>query len=355
MPMKIPITFDDLLERGQYSEIARRLLNHEIENEHIELSELRENPFVALERHPNLRVVYESTTGAECSVAGYFRADTDPAELVVNSSGLHRRDSFTVLHEYGHYVQAAHPEWPDTLHMQENKFQDSINERVADEFAAEVLFPASTLVLDPSTISAIEVREAFIEHPSASRSALVHRIVSLAHDSDDLMIAVITDNGSSILLAKSTGNLMSPARDIDQPSLRNLAKDASRSSSKNARGNSTHNFLKARSGVKQTNIRLEVALDNNGYGFAVARRATRFGTPRWTGRPVKKGLCSNPSCDQYFEIRESLRECSKCREWSCPYCLTCHCDPTTLDFCNTCGSQLTPGEKSGIAEHECFV
>lgn len=105
------LTFADLLDRGLYNEIATRLLYDEIASGKIDETELSEDPFVALDKHPDLVVRYESLKLDSCSVAGYFREDSTPPELIVHPSKNVRRDFFTVLHEYGHYAQLASGIW----------------------------------------------------------------------------------------------------------------------------------------------------------------------------------------------------------------------------------------------------
>lgn len=342
--------FESLLTTHSYAEIALLLLALETEQGYVRREDLRDDPFGTLEEHPGLEVLYEAQTAPSCSVAGYFRESSKPPALIVHPSGAYRRDAFTVLHEYGHYVQMAHSEWADVLLMLPDQRQAFLaGERVADEFASEVLLPASTLGIDPADVTARQLRETFDQSRYASRSALAYRVVSRAQPRDRLMIAVVADWGKEVLFARSIGDLMPPARGVDQPSLRALGMRARDSSSGAAYGDPTMKIL-AKSGWRQSEIRLEMATDADGYAFVVGRPSRRFGTTAWSRNVLE---CNNPACEETFQVSDALFKCRKCEEWRCPECGECSCPPSASDICPSCFMQRTPAEIAGAILHDC--
>lgn len=342
--------FESLIAAHSYAEIADLLLALEMEQGYVDREDLRDDPFWALEGHPGLEVLHEVQTEPTCSVAGYFRESSRPPALIVHPSGAYRRDAFTVLHEYGHYVQMAHAEWADVLLMLPDQRQAfRAGERVADEFASEVLLPAATLGIDPADVTARQLCEAFDQNRHASRSALAYRVVSRAQPRERLMIAVVADWGREVLFARSIGDLMAPGRGVEQPSLRALAIRARESLSGVAYGDPTGKIL-AKSGWGQSDIRLEVATDPDGYAFVVGRPSRRFGTTAWSRSVLE---CSNPACEETFQISDALVKCRKCEEWRCPECGECSCPHSASDICPSCFMQRSPAEIAGAILHEC--
>lgn len=350
MPPRQIQTFAGLLAARSYTEIARRLLDLELESNGMELASLMDDPFGALEEHPGIEVAYEPATGDNCSVAGYFRETTDPPTLVVHPSGTIRRDAFTVLHEYGHYVQLVHEDWANVLLMKVDAAEYvQINEKIADEFASEVLMPASILPMDPAAITARQLREHYESQSFASRSALAYRCVAGAQAGTRLMVIVLADLGSSIIFGHASGDLMTPARGVGQLALQGLVRRATESDSGLAFEQS-HAQIVARSGWIQTDLKFDAAVDDDGYAFVVGRPAQRFGAAGW----VKESfICSNPSCESQFDIDESLVRCRKCGEWRCPDCNECSCRLSSRPTCPECFVQLSPAEATGDAVHDC--
>lgn len=350
MPSSQSQTFAELLAASSYREIARRLLDLELDSTGVELASLTDDPFGTLDEHPGIEVAYETATGDNCSVAGYFRETTDPPTLVVHPSGTIRRDAFTILHEYGHFVQLVHEDWANVLLMKEDSAEYvRINEKIADEFASEVLMPASILPLDPAAITARQLREHYENQDFASRSALAYRCVAGAQPGTRLIVIVLADFGSSIIFAQTSGDLMTPGRGVGQLALQDLVHRASETDSGLAFEQS-HAQIVARSGWIQTDLKFEAAVDGEGYAFIVGRPAQRFKATGWVKESFR---CCNPSCESHVDIDGSLVECSKCREWRCPECNECSCRLSSRPVCPECYMQLSPAEVTGDAVHDC--
>lgn len=343
-------SFEQLLAARSFAEIAALLLSLELESGYVSREDLRDDPFGSLTDHPGLEVLFEPQVESDCSVAGYFRETSVPPALIVHPSGAYRRDIFTILHEYGHYVQAAHSVWSDIPLMLPSVSEATlIGETVADEFASELLLPAATFGVDPADVTARELRDIFECQHNASRSAIAYRAVSRAQPGSRLMIAVLANWGEEVLFARSEGDLMAPGRGVDQPALRALALQAKDSPSMTAYVSSGAEII-ARSGWKQSDFRLEIATDYDGYAFAIGRPARRFGASTWS-----KGTfdCSRPACEAQFEVNEQLHKCSRCDEWRCPECKECECGPLVHSVCDLCYMRLSPAEVSGAVPHEC--
>lgn len=342
--------FAALLAARSYQGIARLLLDSELSSTDVDVHSLMSDPFGTLDEHPHLVVAYEMAAGDNCSVAGYFRETSNPPALIVHPSGTIRRDAFTILHEYGHYVQMAHSDWADVLLMLGDTAEYvRINEKVADEFASEVLMPTAILPLNPAEITARQLRDAYESQSYASRSALAYRCVSRAQPGIRLMVAVLADYGDSIIFGQTSGDLMVPGRGVSQQAIRELIRRALDSDSGLAYEQSRAEVV-ARSGWTQTDLRFEAAVDDDGFAFVVARPTQRFRATGWTKETF---ICPNPSCDSQFVFDESLVRCSGCHEWRCPDCNECSCRLTARPVCNECFMQLSPAEASGEAVHDC--
>lgn len=339
-----------LLDAGAYGDIASELLHLELEHGYCSRGELTDSPFEALKLHPGLEVVYGAYGAPNCSVAGYFRASSSPPALVVHPSGTYRRDSFTVLHEYGHYVQMAHTEWTDVWLMLPTSQQTKVGERVADAFASEVLLPSATMDLDAQTVTASQLRSEFARVGCASRSALAFRVAAAAGPAERLMVAVLAEWGEEVLFAKSVGDLMAPRRGAVQPALRTLAMQARDSDGGIAYGDPS-SWIVARSGWSQSDLSLEVAVDQDGYAFVVARPTYRYAPTTWA-RQI--GECSNPACGATYEVDEGARDCPKCDGWKCPDCGECDCAIAQATFCPSCSLQYSLAEREDLSRHECW-
>lgn len=338
------------LDAGAYSDIACTLLQLELDHGYCSRGALTASPFDALEHHPGVEVVYGSPSSPDCSVAGYFRASSSPPALVVHPSGSYRRDSFTVLHEYGHYVQMAHTAWTDVWLMLPTSQQTKVGERVADAFAAEVLLPSASFEVEPITVTASQLRGVFARSGCASRSAIAYRVLAAAGPADRLMVAVLAEWGAEVLFAGSVGDLMAPRRGAVQPTLRTLALSARDTDNGIAYGDPT-SFIMARSGWCQSDVKLEVATDSDGFAFAVARPTYRYAPTTWTKQNLE---CSNPACGATYEASDSVRHCSTCEEWKCPDCGECACALAETTFCPLCSLQYSVAERDDPSIHECW-
>lgn len=346
-----PISFHELRLNGRYTEIAARLLELELDLHQFRREDLVTDPFNALNEHPFVSVNHEVVQQQNCSVAGYFREHSDPPTLVIHPSGYFRRDAFTLLHEYGHYLQGAHGEWADILLMLPETEMRILGEKVADAIASEVLLPSFTLPLDQREITASLLRSIFEEQSTASRSAVACKALAQTDSNARLMVAVVADDGRSVIFAQSRGDIMTPACGIEQPAFHRLALRASESSSMSAVARNEESSIRAKSIWKQSGLQLELALDLEGYGFIVGRPEHRFQATSWE-RVVLE--CSSAACGETFSPDESAGRCPKCEDWICSECRTCGCEISKSSICKNCQQQLAPGEVAGLFEHECW-
>lgn len=343
--------FQELLRTNDLTEVARRIVDYDVSLAHVNHEQLREDAFKALDGHPGVDIELDDNIVSNCSVAGYLREDSQPPKIVVYPSGTYTRDTFTVLHEYGHYLQLAHLEWSDVLNMQPRQYQESLDERVADEIAAQILLGDVQLSYEEQHISARKLRDIYESHPSASRSAIAYRVISESDITNDVMVAVFGDWGRDIIFSRARGESMALGRHVEQPTIHRLVEDANINPDRVAFGTAADRFF-AKSGRSQSGHKIELVLDEDGYGFVVARRATKFGIPEWNS--PRSYSCNNPACDKIYSQESSQRRCGPCKEWACPECDTCGCEEASQTTCSLCYVVLTPGETSGIVEHECM-
>jgi Zn-dependent peptidase ImmA (M78 family) len=153
-----------LVTRHDYRAIATELVQLERARGAISIDGLTEDPSSAIEASAEVSIEYDTTLPRGCSVFGYYRYRTDSAATIcVHPSWTTARDSFTIIHEYGHHVQRQHPEWANVRFGYPSKIGARLEERVADAFAAEVLMPANlstadTNWLDAKTLAAVHSR-----------------------------------------------------------------------------------------------------------------------------------------------------------------------------------------------------
>lgn len=336
---------------NDYSAIARWLIDQDRRVHNISLSELSRDPFAQLDAHPSLEVIFEEQRAYGCSVAGYFRENSVPPALVVHPSGAYRRDAFTLLHEYGHYLQLAHSEWTDILYMRPDaRGTKHTGERVADHVASEVLLPRSTLSFESDLVSARELRDLYLGNTTASRSAIAHRVAASAGPASRIMVAVLGEWGQEVLFARSTGDLMAPGRGIEQPDLEKLIRRAAESDSGTALSFGDPAIV-ARSGWQQSDLRVEVAVDADGYAFAIGRAAKRYG-PTWWSKDQSE--CGNESCGALFSVAPGSARCSRCDDFHCPECGTCDSPSLQEHTCPQCRMLLSSSELADPGSHECW-
>lgn len=341
----------DLIAQHNYRGIAVELVRLETERGVVSMLDLGDNPEEAVLGSPELSLEYDSSPRAGCSVFGFYRFRIDaPATIVVHPSLTSARDSFTIVHEYGHHVQRQHGSWANLLYSLPTGSRSKIEERVADAFAAEVLIPADTLSFDSGPLNA---RTLSSVHRSvrASRSAIAMRAVEVAPSNENGTVLVCDSDGVVIFARAAGDDVFTPARGQSQPGLARLYEAAARSGghySSEVRGG-----LRAGSNWIQEDLQGDAALDYSGiYAFVILRSTQVYGREQtWE---LQEAECSNPACEFVFTVDASVVMCPRCQEPQCPSCSTCTCEPSSTLTCTNCWVALSVAEQAGVVEHECI-
>lgn len=339
------IDFAHLLRQGDLHTVAQRLIQLEIGRGVLDASAFRDNPFVALDSHPEVTVEFDDHPPAGCSVFGFYRPN--PPTIILHPSVSDRRDNFTVLHEYGHHVQRQHLDWLPVWMALPDAEGRVVNEEVSDAFAAEILLPAGAVTFGTDQLSARHIRDAF-ESSQASRQATVMRAADLAKPGERAVIVLATLDGT-VMFARSPSNDVMPRRGAVQPDLARLIAEAAAGDGF-ARGRFADG-LQTASGWAQHELEAEVAVDHTGrYGFAVITRESRYGTDRWDKAEFD---CPNAACSETFILDASVQRCGYCKDPRCPACNACSCERTASPTCPECFSEFSVAERDGLIPHEC--
>lgn len=345
--------FLELVERKDYRAIAVELVALESERGVVSMNELGDNPEEAVLRSPELELEYSMSSGAGCSVYGYYRSGSagQPATIFVHPSNTKERDRFTLVHEYGHHVQRQHEAWANVLYSLPRSKREAIEERVADAFAAEVLIREDVVLLGSAWLSARTIANIY-ESVLASRSAVAMRVIEIAPASESATV-VVCDSSGCVIFARANGDdVFTPARGIAQPGLAALFEDASRAQEGCVK-RTIPEGLRSGSGWTQTDLVGEAAIDHTGdYAFVVIQSEQVFGkVPVWERREAE---CANPACELVFAVDSAIRICPKCNEPECPHCSTCSCEPIATTACNECFVAYSLAEQAGQVEHVCL-
>lgn len=105
------------------------------------LERLREDALAELQGWSDLqvRMVADTSTRPDCTVAGGYRHDTSPPTLLVAGSASRRRQGFTALHELGHVLQRN--DFALAASIVDPRGGEALEEVACDAFAGRVLLP----------------------------------------------------------------------------------------------------------------------------------------------------------------------------------------------------------------------
>ena len=339
-----------LVNQRNYRAVASELMRLEVARGVVSMRTLGDDPESAVNDSPELSLEYDPSPAAGCSVYGYYRYQLDgPSIIYVHPSYSTDRDSFTIVHEYGHHVQRQHAVWANLLYAMNSGARKKLEEDVADAFAAEVLIPAGVAESNSNWVSAAALARI---HASvrASRSAVAMRATEFAPQGEQGSL-VVFDRKGAVIFARALGeDVFAPARDQVQPGLAILFERASA-----AGGSATGPLaggLRSKSNWIQADLHGEVAVDYTGlYAFGIVRPEQRYGrVPVWEQQEVE---CSNPACEHVFVVDATIAICPVCNDPRCPNCNTCSCEGAAVTICQDCWMALSVAEQNGSLVHEC--
>ncbi|WP_431310167.1 ImmA/IrrE family metallo-endopeptidase [Litorihabitans aurantiacus] len=340
--------YESLLEARSYKAIARLLIDAIKRDKGYDIEELRLDPGTELARVGIPRVEVRPLPEQDCPVAGYFDHRTEV--IVLHPSWTEARDRFTLLHELGHYVQRVTPAWADAWCLLPTAEGNRVNERVADEFAGQLLIPDNAVDLKAGSTTAQQLATEHKRLSTASRSALAYRSLEGAGIGDDVAVAVCDLDGL-VIYARATGRLWAPPTQIAQPGFAGLIAHASQAASGLASGILDPGLV-SRSGNIQDGLVADVALDHERrYAFVVVRLAHRYAQPLWVDRTTE---CPNPACGEAFVPETTMSKCPVCNSHHCPSCGSCDCISDASPSCPDCNIAYSATDRLNPADHECW-
>lgn len=339
----------DMAARHAHREIADALLDLEAGRRVYDFARLADDPAEELGIFGEVEVHFDTVTPGDCGVSGYYRHDGPRGpQIVVHPSGVSTRDNFTILHEFAHHLQRTHLAWADVWVTMGEREARLLNEGTADAVAAEILIPGDQAAFSASDVTAADLAQAHLAHPSVSRSAVAYRALSDALPADNLAVVVLDLDGC-VVFARSVGTVMAPRRGAVQEALAALVTRATEGSGQVS--GTLLPGLEAASGYLQDGLAASLALDANGeYAFAVVRPLHRYVAPRWS---KEQRECSSPACEHVFETDDQTSWCRRCHAPLCPECGACACEAQQA-VCSACGLTLSNAEESDPSRHECW-
>ncbi|MEU3475323.1 hypothetical protein [Rhodococcus sp. NPDC006774] len=336
-------------QQGILEQLAARLRERSMTIDGIPNDALFENPTHAITENSTIRIRITDHRPEGCSVDGLYRPDPPTITLARTGSG---RDNFTVLHEFGHHLQAHDEAWQDILWKIGQPLRGWIEEDLSDVYASTVLIPDH--FLDPTARFSSQTLVSLFEKTRASRQAVLVRAVRSYLDGEQLF-ATVCDLVGRVEFGMSTNTALAPPpRGMIQPDFAHLIAEVLSKGVNGGHGRSSTGIIYG-SGATRDDVSLDVALAGGSYAFVVGRKLERYADDSWS---VADRVCSSEACNEVFEVTAASERCIKCAEALCPACQSCDClsHVATRGICPRCFTGLYAADiAAGRAEHdECF-
>jgi hypothetical protein len=318
--------WDDLGAGRDARAIAARII---AECTTFNLAALSDDPLGALVRSAEIAVEIEAglkDTG--CGGGGYYRPSPPTIHL---HPATYRRDNFTLLHELGHHLQQTHDQWGFALIDMTDRERRDIEEKVCDQFAAQVLMPVGDADFRDVSFHPADVMAGLFARWEASRSAVLQRVRGMLPTSSRWLLAVADLDGVVITSARTYEDPQ-PPKGFAQEGFRRVAAEAMQSAVRRE----FHEGIEYKTGAVLDGMRVEAALDHEErYVFIALRPTTVNGSGTLTFPPQE---CSNPVCEATFQSNQSSGRCDTCQDFKCPDCHRCGCATAARPAaCTVCG------------------
>lgn len=313
--------------------LAGMLVDHVRRQQLVDPEALADEPADALKADTGVEVVWlePATLPPGCSVAaGYDRSST-PARLLVARDASHGRRRFSLLHEYAHHLRDQVPDVLDALFAAPEAGLQ-LEERVCDEFAAQVLLPEAAL--QPVLSGGVTARAVLALISATGASAQACAVAAARHLPAPGYVLLLGPKGESLFAARS-GDALPVARGTAQQGL--LLRAAAglalrdRASVTYATGNtSTEMFCDIASAG---NLRVAVFVTDSAPWGALS-----LGAPSY--QPPAGEYCDG--CGAEFVSYN--RPCALCSQRNCPTCGRCACERTVRGerACDRCFALQPP-------------
>lgn len=276
----------------------------------------------------------EHADSSTCSIAAAYLRDTKPPRIVLTSTASYRRELFSVLHEFAHFLIDQDDILADLL-WQEPDQGGALEEDICDAFAALILVGDNLVdsVLDADGVTANAVLRLY-RASEGSREACAVAMAQRLGSPGYVVIAAADDDqeiGVIARFAARSGNVFPIARNTPQPGT--ILVEANRRG--RARG---QDQLWYPSGARTEVMHVDVVADQ-GYLFAVVVTDR----PAWGGLSVRdptSGGYDTTWCEHCgSDFRPDGAACRACGEHTCPTCRRCACPagaPPQAKLCPEC-------------------
>ena len=293
---------------------------------------LRDNPLGAVMGSVGIEVeIEDGLIETDCGGGGYYRPKPPTIHL---HPATYRRDNFTVLHELGHHLQQTHDQWGFTLIDMAERERRDIEEKVCDQFAAQVLMPVSDTDRHATSLHPADVMAGLFARWEASRSAVLQRVREMMPQGARWLLAV-SDLDGVVITSATTYDDPQPPKGLVQEGFRRVAVEAVDAAVRRE----FHEGIEYKTGSVLDGMRVEAALDHEErYVFLALRPTTANGAGTWT-YPSRE--CSNPACEKAFQATSSSGRCETCQDFKCPHCHRCGCTAPAPP--EKCGCRLPGG------------
>jgi hypothetical protein len=284
---------------------------------------LVDDPFTAIPELAGLTVdVRDSSRAASstCSVEGLYLED---GRITVMRAMSPRRTKFTALHEFGHHLARNTAETVRELasaYRVSDRQSRTLEERIADAFAAELLVPSADAaeLLEGRSPTAGDVRDLFVVC-EGSREACCVRMAQYMRANGYIMLA----EGQSVRFCAVVGDAFPVRRGVVQDDDHLLAR-----ASRTGEAQMEQVRMRHASGVQTREYGGHAVVADDGYTYAVLTDSTKppWGGWRLPGDQRPAGI--EMECDGCGHEVEAWKRCSTCRGPVCPRqeCGWCSCE-----------------------------
>lgn len=293
-------------------------------------------PNEAFELIHDVEIKWETTELASvCSISGTFTDSAARPTITVFQSTSAGRNTFTVLHELGHYLISIDDEYQYQVALKLGSEAQEVEEKVVDAFAASLLIPKDLFdELLGDGVTASGIRDLIV---STNASATACAVAALNQHDDGLIM--LASAAGEVFFSATTGDPLNPGRHVAQPAIQIGAQKAWEAGGHaNFSGDQG---LQYASGNANTNVTFDIATEGS-LIIAVVTPAIRDSRiSSWD-----KWLKTCDHCLESYSPDES-EECARCQKSTvCPDCGRCTCTPV-LPICSQCYMELS---RSDVAE-----
>ncbi len=325
--------------------LAAALVRHVQSAGVVDTELLRRDPAAALSCDPTVEVVWidPSNLPPGCSVAAGYDRSADPARLLVALDASEGRRKFSLLHEFAHHLR------DQVLEVLEALFGaagagERLEERVCDEFAAQVLLPRAAVAA--VLAEGVTARSVLSLMQSGAASAQACAVAAARLLPAPGYVMLLNPAGEATFAAR--------ARDV-LPIARGTVQDGPLARAA-ASGLALRDRVRVTYGTGNRGPEMFCDTASNGRVHVAVLVAD---SPPWGGLTIGRAPHEAPA-EQWCEDCSSAfvsyaRACKDCGARACVDCGRCECSAAARGErpCATCFQTLAPAAFSSAAAAVC--